>query len=167
MVPHQQHYGNVAGFDWVPLRARINPAGLIIDPVTQWKINLSRIAVFEQRRDQQTRPEHVFIVDVPRAGIARIFEEERAQHRVTARGRIFGLRVDVRHQRIFQTERAAKVLSQRFVIFPGLARWHTVRARVRRQHTPGEPATIEISRRPLHETTDVVTPVSKARQPEA
>src|SRR5687767_15832819 len=41
-----------------------------------------------------------------------------------------------------------------------------MRSRMRRQNSPGHPASIEIARRALDEATDIVTPVSEARQPE-
>src|SRR5205085_928954 len=92
--------------------------------------------------------------------------EERAKQGEAARGGVLRLRVDVRHERVPEPERAAEVFRQSLVILPGLARRRSVRARVRGEHSPGEPATVEVARRAVNEAAHVVAPIREAREAE-
>ncbi len=96
----------------------------------------------------------------------RVLEEERAQHREAARRRVLRLRVDVRHQRVAELERAAEVFGQSLVILPRLARRRAVCARVRGEHAQREPAAVEVARRAVDEAAHVVAPVGEAREAE-
>src|SRR5918912_1807651 len=97
VVFDQKHDRNLSGCDLMPLSAAIKLARLVINPRARRQVNLAALARFHQRGDEQIRAEHVLVVNRPCGRIIGVLEEERAQHRVAVRRRIFRLTDDVRH----------------------------------------------------------------------
>ena len=139
-------------------------------PFRQIKLHFAGLG--EHRRHQDRIAQHILAVEIVAGRIVRVLEHHRAQHR---RAELVGQRcltIEIRHHAAFQLREVAYHVAGLVIVGP----WHpigfaAVQPAVAGEQAEGAPALVDVGRRGVFETADIVTPETKAghadRQPAA